>query len=115
MTMNTDPDLLIHGYLDEMLTDEQFRELNDWIAHDPANARRFVAVALLDDRLSDRFRGASLLNAADRPATGAVAPGSHAIRWRRGLFVSASAAAVLVVALLALHVASGHRTQAAES
>jgi hypothetical protein len=114
MTMNTDPDLLIHGYLDEILTDEQLRQLSDWIGRDPANARRFAVVVLLDDRLSDRFRSASLLN-ADRHGGEAIGRGPQAMRWRRGLFLSASAAVVLVAALLVLQVASSRRTQAAES
>src|SRR4051812_37877544 len=55
LTMATDPTGLIFGYLDDLLDEEQQRELNDWVKRDPRHARQFVEAALLHDRLLDQF------------------------------------------------------------
>src|SRR4051812_28091089 len=53
--MATDPTRLIFDYLDDLLDEEQQRELNDWIKRDPRHASRVVEEALLHDRLLDQF------------------------------------------------------------
>ena len=59
--MINDPRTLIHGYLDGQLSDEQVRELNDWIKEDPRHAQQFASCALLHDRLHDQYRSRSVL------------------------------------------------------
>ncbi len=112
--MTTDPDLLIHGYLDDALGDEQLRELNDWIGLDRANARRFADVALLNDRLHNRFLSAPALH-AERLGALADRPRSRPGGWGRRALIPACAAAVVVSFLLVLQLATGRRTVAAEA
>ncbi|HEY2158952.1 MAG TPA: FecR domain-containing protein, partial [Isosphaeraceae bacterium] len=64
-----DPISLIHGYLDDLLSDEQVGGLNDWIKEDPRHARQFAAIALLHDRLHGQARASSVLG-ADRLGSG---------------------------------------------
>ncbi|MDR3632586.1 MAG: FecR domain-containing protein [Isosphaeraceae bacterium] len=59
--MIVDPVSLIHGYLDDLLSDEQVRELNQWIKEDPDHARQFAAIALLHDRLHGHAQASSEL------------------------------------------------------
>lgn len=37
--MTNESNNLVHGYLDGQLSDEQIRQLNDWIKQDPRNAQ----------------------------------------------------------------------------
>ena len=60
--MTNDPNILIHGYFDGQLSDEQIRELNDWIKQDPNHARMFASYALLHDRLHDHYRSSAVLS-----------------------------------------------------
>ena len=57
----TDPNSLINGYLDDLLSDAQLRELNDWIVADPQNARQFAVAVLLHDRLGDQWSAQAVL------------------------------------------------------
>lgn len=57
--MKHDIDQLIHGYLDDSLTNEEIGVLNDWIKADPNNAKRFAEETLLHDRLGSEIRAAS--------------------------------------------------------
>ena len=59
--MTDDPTALIHGYLDDQLSDEQVRELNDWIKQDPRHAQQFASCSLLHDRLHDQYRSRAVL------------------------------------------------------
>ena len=59
--MTNDPWTLIHGYLDGQLSDEEVRELSDWIKEDPWHARLFASYALLHDRLHDQYRSRAVL------------------------------------------------------
>ena len=61
--MKTDSNALIHGYLDDMLSEDQLRELNDWLGSEPGNARHFASVVLLHDRLGDQWRARAVLKA----------------------------------------------------
>jgi ferric-dicitrate binding protein FerR (iron transport regulator) len=87
--MTDDSNSVVHGYLDGQLTDEQVRELNDWIKEDPGHALEFASCALLHDRLYDHYRSRAVLE--DNRLRGTrPKPGDHRLR-RWGL-----AAAVLV-------------------
>ena len=50
--MKRDVSSLINGYLDDALSDDEQRELSDWIKADPANATRFAQAVMLHDRLA---------------------------------------------------------------
>ena len=60
--MTHDPAALIQGYLDDQLSDEQVRELNDWIKGDPRHAQQFASYSLLHDRLHDHYRSRAILD-----------------------------------------------------
>ena len=49
--MNQMIEHLISAYLDGVLTDEQQRELAEWIEADPENAKQFAEAVLLDNQL----------------------------------------------------------------
>lgn len=49
--MTHDPQSLINGYLDEILTEHEEAALNDWIKADPANAAVFAERVRIHDRL----------------------------------------------------------------
>jgi hypothetical protein len=74
--MTSDPNSLIHGYFDELLSEEQIRALNDWIKEDPRNAQQFASFALMHDGLHDHLRSRAVLE-GDRPGAGAE------LRWNR--------------------------------
>jgi ferric-dicitrate binding protein FerR (iron transport regulator) len=97
--MTTDPNSLIQGYFDGLLSDEQVRELNDWIKADPRHARQFASFALMHDRLHDQFRSRAALE-DDRRRTG---------RWGRGRRRWSIAAAVLIGVGLAVLAARSAR------
>jgi FecR protein len=59
--MISGPISLIHGYLDDLLSNEQVRELNDWLKEDPRHARQFAKIALLHDRLHGLAQANGLL------------------------------------------------------
>ena len=112
--MDFDPDTLISGYLDETLTAEQVIALNDWLRNDADNARRFAAVGLLHDRLRNRFASDGALDATfsevARPRS------STRLRFgKRPVFLSATAAALVVVVLIVIQAVNSHRTLAAEA
>jgi hypothetical protein len=56
--MNDDATPLIHAYLDGELTDQQRRELADWLRQSPGNVDRFVAECRLHSELLDAHCGA---------------------------------------------------------
>lgn len=45
----------MHGYFDDLLTPEEFVELQDWLAADAQHAREFADLCLLHDRLHAAF------------------------------------------------------------
>lgn len=55
--MNSEEILLIHGYLDDCLTEEQHVRLSEWIREHPDNALRFAAELSLHDALRNDFTG----------------------------------------------------------
>ena len=115
LTMTTDPDSLIHGYLDDVLDDEQIRELNDWISQDVINARRFASHALVNDRLHDRFRNPSRPQVV-RSGHAAVPAGDRGTRrGRQWASLLATAVVVMVAMLLLLQIVSSRRTVAAQA
>ena len=59
--MTAEPKLLIHGYFDRRLSDQEIRELGDWIKEDPRHARQFASYALLHNRLHDYYRSKDIL------------------------------------------------------
>jgi len=50
------PVVLINGYLDGVLTDEQFAELVWWLEADKAHAREFAEFVLLEEHIADDLR-----------------------------------------------------------
>jgi ferric-dicitrate binding protein FerR (iron transport regulator) len=81
LDMTDDPSTLIHGYLDGQLSDEQVRELNDWIKEDPRHAQQFAACSLLHDRLHDQYRSRAVLE-GNRLGRARPKPWDHRrLRW----------------------------------
>ena len=87
--MTDDPKILIHGYLDGQLSDEQLRELTEWIKVDPRHARQFASCAFLHDRLHNHYRSRAVLEGYGPGRTGPRS--GDRLRWRMGL-----AAAMLI-------------------
>ncbi len=112
--MEFDPDILINGYLDDQLADEQARALNDWVKLDPDNVRRFALTLLQHDRLRDRLRTLEDLEDDLNPAGASQSLGrSPLARWRRPAALMAVAAGLLIASLLLLNV-SNRRVNATE-
>jgi hypothetical protein len=112
--MTTDPDSLIHGYLDDELGDESLRQLNDWLGQDPTNARRFAFAALLNDRLHDRLRSDLTVEAEFRRGV-KVTPPPRLRTWAHRALIPMCAAAIVVFGLLGLHLTTSRHTHAAEA
>lgn len=96
--MTRDPSELVSRYLDDLLTEDEHRELQDWLRSSPDHAREFAQTALLHDRL----RGEQLAISMMRPSK----PGQpHAVvtvprqSWR-SLVISAGVVAAFVTLLL---------------
>ncbi|MBL8813078.1 MAG: hypothetical protein JNM43_23115 [Planctomycetaceae bacterium] len=68
----TNGDQLIHGFLDDQLSEEQHQELLVWIKQSPENARRFAAAALLHDRLRAEFQSRAMMSESEISATSAA-------------------------------------------
>ncbi|MFO0909464.1 MAG: hypothetical protein U0794_14110 [Isosphaeraceae bacterium] len=96
--MNPEADL-IHGYLDDQLSEQQLGELNDRLAHEPEFARRFALAALLHDRLRDRFREDAATQ-ADRPEVDQPTLRRPRGNVRRVALAAGSAALVVALVLL---------------
>ena len=84
--MTADPELLIHGYLDRRLSDQQVRELNDWIKEDLRHARQFASCALLHDRLHNHYRSKDILEGSGLGRVRSKIVGRR--RWRTSLAVA---------------------------
>ncbi len=93
--MSRDIEELISAYLDESLSEEEQRELSEWIKSDTANARRFAKAAMLHDRLQCE------INAQDE--TEAVPEDSKIVLLRfSGVGVRVLQLAAAVVLMLAI-------------
>ena len=78
---------LIHGYLDDLLTSEEFVELQGWLAADPQHAREFADLSLLHDRLHAAFHPELDRATVDLIAEGVVSfdlPGRESLVKRQG-------------------------------
>ena len=94
--MNVDYQELIHGHLDDSLSNEQQAQLNQWIKSDPQHAGQFASCMMLHDRLR------SELAASENDATCVVMPNKpRASGWgRRSFAVASTACTLLAVAFL---------------
>ena len=55
--MTRDPSELVSRYLDDVLTEDEHRDLQDWLRSSPDHAREFAQIALLHDRLRVQLAG----------------------------------------------------------
>ena len=67
--MSAEHEILIHGYLDGVLTETQEVELNAWVKASEVNAAAFANAVQLHDRLRDVIRAGQLMESARRPAS----------------------------------------------
>lgn len=112
--MDLTPDELIDGYLDGRLSEGQVAELNGRLARDPDLARSLARAMLLHDRLRDRFREYDVATEAGRPVVGETGPRRLRLVGRRPV-LAASAAALLVSALVLVKGLGDRRVSAAEA
>ncbi|MFO0877931.1 MAG: hypothetical protein U0840_11310 [Gemmataceae bacterium] len=96
--MNHDPQLLVNGYLDGVLTEEQEGELNAWIKAAPENAAKFAEMLRFHDRLHN------ILAAGQTNLSPSGLPISHARphrSWHQAVLVSGlvAIAAIVLVAI----------------
>jgi hypothetical protein len=110
--MTDDPRMLINGYFDGMLSEEQLGTLNAWIAQDPEHAKRFAREALLHDRLRNKFRAGAELR--DDKSRAEPFPPRVLSRWKSVAFL-ASAAAVILVLFAMMHGFHGDSAKAADA
>ncbi|MCC9655356.1 FecR domain-containing protein [Rhodopirellula halodulae] len=103
---------LIHAYLDESLTAEQFRELQTWINADPANAKQFAQQVYLDERLhaeiswqqfsEDESKPNEFTSVKTRPESVSLSTPSPAKPERRWAWIATVAAGLLLALSWAL-------------
>lgn len=73
--MSRDIDELISGYLDESLSEDEQRELADWIKADKGNAKQFAQAVMLHDRLECELNAeAETQSSIESPADSKVVP-----------------------------------------
>lgn len=95
-----EPVTLIHAYLDGLLSDGEQRELEEWLAADPANAKTFAEFAVLHDQLHNEFASRSLL--AEGEAEAATEPQSLPAPARNGRPLRAQQSALIACAVALL-------------
>lgn len=96
--MTRDPGELMSRYLDDHLTEDEHRELQDWLRSSPDHAQEFVRNALLHDRLRGEHLAISLTHSVPSVQPLAAPPASR--RSWRSLVISAGAVAAFVAVLL---------------
>ena len=108
--MNLDPSELVSRYFDDLLTEDEHRDLQDWLRSSPDHAREFARIALLHDRLRGEQLAISLMPSthADQPQVFPVAP-----RQPRRSFVFSLGAVMALVALLLVMLEFGKTPAAA--
>jgi len=70
-------DALIHGYLDESLTDDELAELGVWIEASPTNAKRFSHEVMLHDRLHFELNRSEMDRTFDEHSTESIASATN--------------------------------------
>src|SRR3954454_6368998 len=91
--MNPDVNLLISGYLDEVLSPDEHAALDLWLKGSPENARRFAQAVLLHDRLGGVLRATAAMADAGMSDLADVRP-----PIRRGRYRPLAAACVVAIA-----------------
>ena len=96
--MNTDPQTLIDGYLNDALTQEQMGLLCGWIKADAHNADRAARLMLLESDLHEKLADSHRL--MDTPPTAAATPNRRRVdaKIHYGPIGSVLAAAVMILA-----------------
>ncbi|ODA34908.1 anti-sigma factor family protein [Planctopirus hydrillae] len=96
--MTCDPDELISRYLDDLLTENEHRDLQDWLRSSPDHAREFARIVLLHDRLRGEQMAISITRPLPRPQSCPVPPET---RWiRRSLIIACGVMAAFVALFL---------------
>ncbi|QDU98607.1 hypothetical protein [Lignipirellula cremea] len=107
--MSIDAPQLIHGYLDDSLSEEEQQLLSEWIKSDAQHAQAFAAAVLLHDRLRDEC---TMLAQGEEQAQPLAA--SPPRRWLRSFVAVATiACCVLIAAVFLWHGVSSTPTAAA--
>jgi hypothetical protein len=102
MTVNfTD---LMHGYLDQTLDAEQFKQLADWLQANPEHARQFASLVLLHDRL--RAEWSPLSDHADVGDGNVAHVELQPARRSRRLWLAMTCAGLVLLALIGWQVIS---------
>lgn len=106
--MTRDPGELVSRYFDDLLTESEHRELQEWLRASPDHAREFARVALLHDRLRGEQSASSLA-----PLPRSEQPGITRPRLRPWKSLIFSAFVVAACVMMILLPTENSRTQAA--
>lgn len=104
---------LISRQIDGSLSVDEHKELQDWINAAPANAKLFVECSLLHDRLHQELAG-SLLQDSESLSSKKAASTSVWYHTRNIQWIGGSIAALLLIGLFLIPLATGTRALAAE-
>ncbi len=97
--MTHDPSQLVSRYLDDLLTADEHRDLQDWLRSSPDHTREFARIALLHDHLRGEQMAISLMPPSQPNQPHAV-PAVPRQPWR-SFIISVGVVAAFVTLLLA--------------
>ena len=111
--MTRDPNELVSRYLDDLLTEDEHRDLQDWLRSSPDHAREFAQIVLLHDRLRGEQLASSLMHPSQPNQLHAVpaAPRQH---WRSFVISAGVVAAFVTLLLVSLEIGNTPAVAATE-
>lgn len=98
--MHDDYRILINGYLDDTLTADELRRLNDFVRSDIECARHFARAALLHDRLRTEV---ALSQVPSLPMASVERPAAPSVSRRNWLAAAVLTAAAVVIGMVVQH------------
>ncbi|ADG67707.1 hypothetical protein Plim_1877 [Planctopirus limnophila DSM 3776] len=101
--MTRDPGELVSRYLDDLLTEDEHRDLQDWLRSSPDHAREFARIVLLHDRLRGEQMAISITQPSPRYQPDTVFPVPRRI-WRSVIIACGVMAAFVTLFLMSLEV-----------
>lgn len=101
--MTRDQGELVSRYLDDLLTEDEHRDLQDWLRSSPDHVREFARTSWLHDRLRGEHLAISLIRPSQPDLATAVATAPRR-RWRSLLISAGIVAAFLIVFMVSLDI-----------
>ena len=101
--MTRDSSELVSRYLDDLLTEDEHRDLQNWLRSSPDHAREFARVASLHDRLRGEQLASSLMHSSQPNQPHAV-PAAPRQPWRSFVISAGVVAAFVTLFLVSLEI-----------